>query len=160
MQVLCELLVYVAMLFVTMLALFFAADLGIRLLPTGQLFLSNTIRADLFSLAIRLFPALLAMAAMQFFLYELCDNIVSALLLQILCALSLGYISGCFYPIGFLPKSIQQLSSVTPSGAARQYLEALISNAKNGKEVLLLVGFAVLFFVLSVLVRNRRVRSQ
>lgn len=159
-QVLCELLTYVTLLFVTVLALFFAADLGVRLLPTGQRFLAEMIPTDLFPLAIRLFPALLAMAAMQFFLYELCDNIVSALLLQILCALSLGYISGCFYPIGFLPKSIQLLSSVTPSGAARQYLEALISNAKNGKEVLLLVGFAVLFFVLSVLVRNRRVRAQ
>lgn len=159
-QVLCELAAYVAMLFITLLTLFLAAELGFRLLPSGQFSLSEMLRMDLFSLAVRLFPALLAIAAMQFFLYELCDNIVSALLLQVLCALSLGYVSGCFYPIGFLPKSIQYLSSATPSGAARQYLETLLSDARIGKEVVLLMGFTVVFFALSVLVRSRRVKVQ
>ena len=108
---------------------------------------------------VKFIPAVLAVTALQFLLYELTDSVVSGVLLQFVCAMGLSYISGCFYPISFFPKSIQLLSSLTPSGIARGYLSALISGGKCGGELVALVAYTAVLLGLAALTRHRRIKN-
>ena len=108
---------------------------------------------------VKFIPAVLAVTALQFLLYELTDSVVSGVLLQFVCAIGLSYISGCFYPISFFPKSIQVLSSVMPSGIARGYLSALISGAECGGELAALMAYTVILLGFAALTRHRRIKN-
>lgn len=108
---------------------------------------------------VKFIPAVLAVTALQFLLYELTDSVVSGVLLQFVCAMGLSYISGCFYPISFFPKSIQLLSSLTPSGIARGYLSALISGGKYDGELVALVVYTAVLLGLAALTRHRRIKN-
>ena len=108
---------------------------------------------------IKFIPAVLAVTALQFLLYELTDSVVSGVLLQFICAVGLSYISGCFYPISFFPKIIQALSALTPSGIARGYLSALISGDKCGGELLALLAYTAVLLGLAALLRRRRIKN-
>jgi ABC-type uncharacterized transport system permease subunit len=108
---------------------------------------------------VKFIPAVLAVTALQFLLYELTDSVVSGVLLQFVCAIGLSYISGCFYPISFFPRSIQLLSSVMPSGIARGYLSALISGAECGGELAALMAYTVILLGVAALTRHRRIKN-
>ncbi len=77
---------------------------------------------DVVALTLKLFPVCMTVGAMQLLLYELTDNLLNAVVLQFTVALSLGYISGCFYPSYFFPESVQTLSALLPVGACMNYL--------------------------------------
>ena len=113
---------------------------------------------EMLGVIIKFIPAIVAITALQFVLYELSSSVVSGVLLQFVCAMGLAYVSGCFYPISFFPKSIQMLSAVTPSGIARSYLSALISGESLLVEplVLILYSFALLFA--AVAIRSYRIK--
>lgn len=155
---LCEYAVYLLVILVNLGVLMTAAMLtagdALSLIPE----LARLSLADLPSLLVRTLPALLAITALQFLLYELSSDIVSGVLLQFLCAVSLGYISGCFYPIGFLPDTIRTLSQFTPSGAARQYLSALFTSRSATGDLTALLAFFILFTGLAAAVREYRTR--
>ena len=68
-------------------------------------------------------PAVFTVCAMQFLLYELFTGAVSGILVQVLAALTAAYISGCFYPISYFPKTMQFLSDLLPAGTARLLVE-------------------------------------
>ena len=108
---------------------------------------------------VKFIPAVLAVTALQFLLYELTDSVVSGVLLQFICAIGLSYISGCFYPISFFPKSIQLLSSLTPSGIARSYLSALIADGDCRVELAALVAYTAILLGLAALARHRRIKN-
>ena len=59
----------------------------------------------LFGFYVKMLPVAAVICAMQLLLFELTSDMVSGILLQFLCALSLGYLSGCFYPISFFPEN-------------------------------------------------------
>ena len=120
--------------------------------------LAGITSAEIWLLALKLMPPLLTVAALQFLLYELSSGIVNGVLLQFLSAITLGYISGCFYPIGFLPETIQTLSGFTPSGIARRYISAVISARSVGTDLFALLGFLVCFLIATALIREYRVR--
>lgn len=108
---------------------------------------------------VKFIPAVLAVTALQFLLYELTDSVVSGVLLQFICAIGLSYISGCFYPISFFPKGIQLLSDLTPSGIARSYLSALISGGECGGKLAALIAYTAVLLGLAALTRHRRIKN-
>ena len=108
---------------------------------------------------VKFIPAVLAVTALQFLLYELTDSVVSGVLLQFICAVGLSYVSGCFYPISFFPKAIQTLSDITPSGISRRYLSALLSGGECGAELVALLAYTAVLLGLAALMRYRRIKS-
>jgi len=109
------------------------------------------------SIFVRFIPAIIAVTSLQFLLYELTDSIVSGVLLQVICAIGLAYVSGCLYPISFFPKSIQTLSSLIPTGIARGYLSSLISGKPEILSALILAGYAAVLLGGATLARRRRI---
>lgn len=109
------------------------------------------------SVFVQFIPAIIAITSLQFLLYELTNSIVSGVLLQVICAIGLAYVSGCLYPISFFPKSIQTLSALTPTGMAREHLSSLISGKTEILSALILVGYATVLIGIAALVRSRRI---
>lgn len=108
---------------------------------------------------IRMIPVMALLAAFQFFLYELISDMVSGILLQFVAGLSLAYLSGCIYPLSFLPESVQRFVPFLPSGAAMKYgIEVMQGNAA-GKEAAVLALYLVLFLGLASAVRMRRMKA-
>lgn len=105
-------------------------------------------------------PVVLAVSSLEFLLYELAEGFVNSILAQFLCAVSLGYLSGCFYPLHSLPENIQTLSVLLPTGIAMSYLSGLI----NAKVEIWLIGeltaYACLFLLTAAGTRELRIRCR
>jgi len=108
-------------------------------------------------LLFKLFPPLLAISALQFFLYRITDSVVGSMLLQFAAAAGLSYISGCFYPISFFPDAVRATASFTPSGMAREYISSLLSGKDGAILGICLVLYAVLLVLGAALLRERRI---
>ena len=89
-------------------------------------------------------------AALHFLLYELSRSTVAAILTQTLAAIAMGYVSGCFYSAEYFPAALQRVGSLLPPGAAMRFLAA-----SDGRSLLVLSGYFVLFAAL-MLVKRRR----
>lgn len=111
----------------------------------------------LFGFYVKMLPVAAVICAMQLLLFELTSDMVSGILLQFLCALSLGYLSGCFYPISFFPESIQMVQPLLPTGVAVNYGGNLLMEESTVIEMVLLLGYLVLFLVLATAVRKRKI---
>ncbi len=104
-------------------------------------------------------PAAALAAALQFLLYELVTGVVSGVLLQFVCAIVLGYLSGCFYPVNVFPQTLQALSQVLPTGLAMRYLCACMECGDAGAvaQAFGVLAYTAAFLGLAVLVRRRRI---
>ncbi len=107
-----------------------------------------------------LLPAIGMLSALAFLGYELSGNIVTGMLLQFLTALSMGYVSGCFYPAAFFPESIQVLGRVLPSGVAMQHAALCMREESDRMIVLAMFGYSVVFIVMTCLLRKRRLEQK
>lgn len=72
--------------------------------------------------SLRFIPVVILVAGLQFLLYELSTGVLDALLYQFVGAISIGYISGCLYPMSYFPKGMQIVGNLLPTGVARIYL--------------------------------------
>ena len=106
---------------------------------------------------LKIIPAVAVITALQFFLFEICSSIVNGVLLQFLTAVSLGYISGCFYPIYFFPEVVQTLSNLLPSGIARLHLSNCIQNISDPKTVIFCGIYFIVFIAATVIVRRFKI---
>ena len=136
---------------------------GLMLLGAGKILgivpeISELTYSDMAVMLLKLLPAVLAITALQFLLYELSDSVVSGVLLQFITAIGLAYVSGCLYPISFFPESIRAISAITPSGIARGYLSSLISGDGSTAQLISLVCYALILLAITVLVRRRRIK--
>jgi len=111
----------------------------------------------LFVFYVKMLPVAAVICALQLLLFELTSDMVSGILLQFLCALSLGYLSGCFYPISFFPESIQVVQPLLPTGVAVNYGGNLLMEESTVVEIVLLLGYLVLFLLLTAVVRKRKI---
>ena len=156
MQILCEYTVYVAVTLITLLAL--ALVFGI-VLYNVSIGITEFEAMGIFSLIgfiFKILPVILAICAMQVFMYEIVSGTVSSLILQFLCAIILGYLSGCFYPNYFFPDSLRNVVDILPTGAGFAYMRrALIYESDISNAVLLLV-YAVIFIALSCVIRKKK----
>lgn len=132
------------------------AEDAITLIPELEYFS----RKEILTLGLKMLPAVLTLCALQFLLFELCSGVVSGVLLQFISTISLGYISGCFYPSSFFPPTIQSVAKFTPSDVARRYMCKLISEKGASTELVTLFVMFCLLFACAVLVRNYRIKKQ
>lgn len=103
-------------------------------------------------------PALLA-AALSFFLYALCDDLIGGLLLQFFTTLGLCFVSGCMYPVHFFPQSVQRLAAFLPTGAARDVLAGAMTGSGNDRALVLTLAYSLLLWALGVAIRVRRAKE-
>ena len=138
------------------IAVMLIAEDSLTLIPEFESFS----RRELFRLSVKLIPAVLVICALQFFLFEVSSGVVGGVLLQFVSAISLGYISGCFYPSSFFPRTIQTVARFTPPDVARRYMGKLLLAGDASAEMLTLIVMFCLLFFASVLVRLYRIRKQ
>lgn len=108
-------------------------------------------------LVVQTIPVMALLSAFQLFLFELVSGIVNGVLVQFLSAVCMGYLSGCFYPVSFLPEGMQRISAFLPSGMSLKYLSVCMAGQE--KALLYLIGMGMslfLFLWLTMLVRKRK----
>ena len=114
---------------------------------------------DSIGLFLGLFPVIVLICAMQFFLYEMSSNIISGVLMQLFVTVLLCYSSGFFYPIYSLPEIVQTCSKLLPTGIAFDYFSEIV-RGRTGWEVQPKVWmYSALFIGLSVVIRQYKIRS-
>lgn len=125
------------------------------LLGVGSFFL----KLEAVSAFFALIPVVLLVTSIQFLLYELTDNYISGVFVQLFTAIACSYISGFFYPIYSLPEFFQKLSRVLPTGVAFEYLKEMVKG-NSGEEALRYVWVYVLVFMTaSAVMRMYKMRS-
>jgi ABC-type uncharacterized transport system permease subunit len=106
---------------------------------------------------LRCVPALFALSAMSFLLYEASSDLISGVILQFFVALVLSFISGCLYPITFFPDSVQRLSNWLPTGLARLQLAGCILGKSSMETTMVLLGFGCAFLAVTIVIRRIKV---
>lgn len=155
-MILCEYLAFVMLSCITVLALALIAGTASEvMLPEG---LERIDFAWCIVTAVKLVPFAAMLASMQFFLYEAASGIVSGILVQFITSVGLGYISGCFYPSYFFPPAIQTAAAYLPSGLTFGFIRSCVSGSGIGAVWMLVPAYTVVFIVLSVFIRNRRLQ--
>ncbi len=111
---------------------------------------------DFLRLGLDLLPTVLVLAAMEFFLCQLADGVISGVLLQVLTIMVTAVASGYFLPVHSLPVAVQRLSGWLPTGVALQSAARVLTGTGCGwTPVLWVVGL----WLLSALVRAVKIRS-
>ena len=91
-------------------------------------------------LALRLLPSVLLLAALQFFVYQLTDNLIGAVLLQTVVITAMAYACGLFFPLYSLPTALQTLSGYLPVGMAFRHASLALRQGGAGIPCLLYAG--------------------
>lgn len=112
---------------------------------------------SLLLLAVQAIPVMALLSAFQLFLFELVSGIVNGVLVQFLGAVCMGYLSGCFYPVSFLPEGMQRISAFLPSGMSLKYLDVCMAGQEEAFRYLIGMGMSLFLFLwLTMLVRERK----
>ena len=156
-QVASEYLAYFVLMLVDILVIIATAAVACRDAVSIVPELAGYGTLDMLALAFSIVPAVMLITASQYLLYELSSNLVNGVLLQFVCAISLAYIGGCFYPISFFPRAIQTLARFLPSGMAREYLSDVVLGRVTLWGTLTPLVFTCVLILLSALVRKRRI---
>lgn len=110
---------------------------------------------------LRLYPLVFPVCALIQFAYGLIrDKIFSVLFLFFLIVV-MGYLSGCFYPLSWLPRSIQQLSAFLPVRHMLDYTSGCLCGSWSLSAFLYmnLYGAGLIFVTLAVQIcGGRRIR--
>ena len=138
-QVLCELMAYI--LFMLLLTLF------------------PLVLLKKFSLAgvLQILPVVFCVVSISYFIYSLTRDLLSGVLLQLITAVALCFVSGCMYPVYFFPVSVQKLSRYLPTAMARNHIAGFITGNETTENILPMVGIGFGFVVLAVLIRYFRI---
>ena len=154
---LCEYLPYFLLSFFTVLlisglsgAFISGANIGFEGLRSMDL-------AKGIALSAKILPALFSITVMQYMFYKLVDNLIGGVLLQFAISISLGYISGCFYPYYFFPEGVQRLSSALPSGIAFELVRDSLMSLENSKATIILTVYGIVFLLLSVFIKKHKI---
>lgn len=113
----------------------------------------------LFVYMIQIIPITLMISAMQFLLYEIVHGMVGSIFAQFLVAISMGYLSGCFYPMSFFPESIRRISRFLPAGAAVEYAGKCMLSLRPGSESIIMGMYWIVFLMEAVLVRRYKIKG-
>lgn len=105
-----------------------------------------------------LIPVAAMFAALQFFLYETAEGIVNGVLVQFICGIGMGYLSGYFYPSAFFPEKMRTVGEALPTGVAARFAQAGALGEIPAGAWAAVCGWLALFLVLSVAVRKGRMK--
>ena len=126
-----------------------------------DLFSSGMLKGmQIIDFAIQMLPLVLMATALNFMIFELCTNLIAGVLLQFFTTLSLGYISGCLYPIYTFPDVIQRLSAFLPTAIARSYLADCVTGETAYLKIIYHMLFFAAFLMISVFVRSRAIQKR
>lgn len=156
-QVLGEYIPYLVATLATLMLPFSLAGVVSCFVDFGVQELKYYLLCDYMLLPLKLLPAIFLITAMQFLLYELVSGVIHAVLLQFTCAIIMGYVSGCFYPIYFMPESIQKVANLLPSGIAIDFFASILSENLDVSRLWICLLYGTVLFLLSVLVRRIRI---
>ena len=148
-QVAAEYLAYLALEFAGLLLLIAVCRAAVLLFPAVTE-LTGLRAKDLLRDLARAFVPALMLGAGQLLLFELSSGTVSAMLLQFFAAVSMAYVSGCFYPSSFFPEILRRAGQWLPSGVAFAWIAG--PNAGTFAHLALYLGA---FLALLVLLRRR-----
>ncbi|MBQ3100726.1 MAG: ABC transporter permease [Clostridia bacterium] len=112
------------------------------------------------SFILRLIPCIAVISALQFFICEAVNSMITGALAQFVSAIVLSYLGGCIYPIGFFPDVIAKLSNYTPGGAARSYMTSFIAGKDTSAALLVMAVWFVVFFTAAAAIRAMKIRSE
>lgn len=154
---LCEYLPYFIFAFFTLLLISGLSGYFVSNNNTISQYLNYMDFSQGIKLAFQMIPALFAITAMQYMLYKLVDNLIGGVLLQFAISISLGYISGCFYPYYFFPESVQKLSSILPSGAAFQLVQDSFMSFDSGRAAVILTAYGIVFLLFAVFIKKHKI---
>ncbi len=121
-QLLGDYLPFITVIFIDCIAMLFSAN---AVLGSSQISILEGGYTELLLFALKILPAIVLITAMQFLIYEISRNIISGVLLQVILTLVLAYVSGFFYPLYSLPKLLQTVSRLLPTGIAFEYVTAV-----------------------------------
>lgn len=158
-QILGEYAAYVALMLGTLLFIFILLAVAMPIAGVTPAEWEGEGVGRLFGFLLQMIPVTMLISAMQFLVYEIIHGMVGSVFAQFLLALSMGYLSGCFYPISFFPKSIQALSGWLPSGAAVQYAGKCMRSVSVGREGLIMAGYWICFLALAAAVRRYKIKN-
>lgn len=105
-------------------------------------------------------PVVIMIASMQAFLYELVSTVMNGVLLQFIVAVSMGYLSGCIYPISFFPKAVQLIAGWSPVGVALRFIQKSFTGQRLAMELLMLVVYTGMFVGLHIWRRKVRIMGE
>ena len=113
----------------------------------------------MFLFVLSVWPYAMMLFLMQFMLYEIFRGTIGAILSQFAVSVILGLVSGFYYPLSMLPERVTRVSSFLPTGAAFNAASASLLHSHGFKEPLLWLAWSILFFGVSVWVRDRRLEK-
>ena len=105
-------------------------------------------------------PVVILITAVQFLLFSAVPDVVSSILLQFVFVFGMGYVSGCFYPMSFLPEVVQEIGNILPIGTAMQYLQKTMLEQSAWRELIRMVIYFVVVMGMAVLLRKRRTENE
>ncbi len=124
-------------------------DFGIRELSDAGIF-------SCLGFCVKILPAVFMFTLLSKLMWEIFPNVVSAVLAQVITALGLGYLSGCFYPETFFPDSVRVFTAILPPGAGFSYIRHALAGEFSFGALLLCLIYAAAFFVLICGIRKKR----
>ena len=108
---------------------------------------------------LHLIPLVFSIAAISYLVYTLSRDLISGVLLQMVVAVAMCFISGCFYPVYFFPLSIQKIAKYLPAAIAREHLSTLITHEEGTGSAIALLAIGAGCMLISLLVRFVRIKG-
>ena len=156
-QILCEYLIYLLLLLLDLFCLACPIAFGLERqlisVPEWEGMGAEPFRGFLFSLL----PVAAMFSALQFFLYEAAEGIVGGILLQLLCGVGMGYLSGYFYPSAFFPERMRLVGENLPSGVAQRFVETEVLQGAARYAGMTVLLYLAGFLTLAAALRHRKI---
>lgn len=102
-------------------------------------------------------PVLFVICAYILWIYEISPNNMSSILLLFVSSICLAYLSGYFYPLSYLPSSIQRLSVYLPTSIILNYSYRILCGTGRLQDLLLTIAYgSILYGTLVCLIHWKR----
>ena len=113
---------------------------------------------DALLFAVRCLPAILLISVMQYFVYELVSNTISAVLLQVLVTVGASYVSGFFFPIYTLPSAVRAIADFIPTKIAFDCTTNALRGNEGLSNILICTFCSAVIFACACAVRSIKLR--
>lgn len=150
-SIICELIISTIYVMISMLIL-----IGGFIIVKSFLLEKSLLSIDSFEFVSGILIVSIMFASMHIFIYELIDQRVVAVLIEILLGISLGYIGGCIYPLSVFPDLIQKVAIFLPSGAGMKLLISGMDYNINIMAITVLIIYTIMFIGGGYVLRNKK----
>ncbi len=158
-QIFCEYISFFAVTFATFFVFSVIFGIIVEGNDFGVLELKNSGVFSCMGYIFKIIPVILMITAMEMLLYEMAEGTINSIILQFIVAVTLAYLSGCFYPNTFFPESVQNFAGILPSGVGFSYLRKCMSKGSVINELVWSLSYFILFFTSTVFVRKYKTKG-